>query len=305
LTKTPKWKKGDTWELSVTASAPLISDNDIQVSRIMPTKDFHFKGKGGFLKISVPFGAVNQRITVQDTVKRKGRSRFVYLGKGDAGLVTFTDICLRKVGDGDGNLPVVVEGPAPVTTCLRPVAPGSTILPVASQEGFAIDQEVVLDEGGPNEEYDRISGFGSLIFQYPLQYDHGPGAVIKAVRDEEDYIDDAEEEGNLVFDESGNPVMDASGATASLDAAGFFAVTSLCCPWQMEVFFNRLLDKMGLYGCSKPHIQGLMHWFHCVPDMDFQYIIDVINNGNPCKFWHVKGQECPVLSPACQGRWCR
>jgi hypothetical protein len=73
----------------------------------------------------------------------------------------------------------------------------------------------------------------------------------------------------------------------------------------MEVFFNRLLDKMGYSVCSKQHVQGLMHWFTCVPDMDFQYMIDVIENGNPCKYWSPKGQTCPALSPECAGSWCR
>jgi len=65
----------------------------------------------------------------------------------------------------------------------------------------------------------------------------------------------------------------------------------------MEQFFNRLLGSKGLDVCSKPHVQGLMHWFSCVPDMDFQYMIDVIDNGNPCKYWHTKNETCPALSP--------
>lgn len=96
-----------------------------------------------------------------------------------------------------------------------------------------------------------------------------------------------------------------AGSTATLDNAGFRMVTSLCCPPEMESFFNRLLDSMGLQVCSKPHIQGLMHWFTCVPDMDFQYVLDVINNGNPCKYWGAKGAVCPSLTPQCQGTWCR
>lgn len=99
------------------------------------------------------------------------------------------------------------------------------------------------------------------------------------------------------------PAVD--GASASLDAAGFKAVTTLCCPPEMEVFFERLLTSMGLDICSKPHVQGLMHWFSCVPDMDFQYLLDVINNGNPCKYWTASGSTCPALSAECEGTWCR
>merc|ERR1719247_29777 len=97
----------------------------------------------------------------------------------------------------------------------------------------------------------------------------------------------------------------ASGALVSLDAKGFKEVTSLCCPPEMEVFFNRLLDSMDLDVCSVPHIQGLMHWFACVPDMDFQYMLDVIGNGNPCKYWTPRGDDCPSLSTKCAGQYCR
>jgi len=97
----------------------------------------------------------------------------------------------------------------------------------------------------------------------------------------------------------------ASGALVSLDAKGFKEVTSLCCPPEMEVFFNRLLDSLDLDVCSIPHIQGLMHWFSCVPDMDFQYVLDIISGGNPCKYWTPRGDDCPSLSPKCAGQYCR
>lgn len=84
---------------------------------------------------------------------------------------------------------------------------------------------------------------------------------------------------------------------ASLDAAGFLAVTSTCCAWKMETFFNRLLGSMGYSVCSKPHVQGLMHWFTCVPAMDFNYVLSVIANGNEhgCKFWSKFGEACPAI----------
>lgn len=95
------------------------------------------------------------------------------------------------------------------------------------------------------------------------------------------------------------------GSNAPITAEGFKAVTSLCCPPEMETFFGRLLISMGLDVCSKPHVQGLMHWFSCVPDLDYQYLIDVINNGNPCKYWATAGDTCPTLSAGCMGKWCR
>jgi hypothetical protein len=95
------------------------------------------------------------------------------------------------------------------------------------------------------------------------------------------------------------------GADATLDAAGFKETTSMCCPEETELFFNRLVLSMSLQVCSKPHVQGLMHWFSCVPDMDFQYLVDIINNGNPCKYWALSSGTCPALSEKCQGEYCR
>jgi len=53
---------------------------------------------------------------------------------------------------------------------------------------------------------------------------------------------------------------------------GFKEITSLCCPWQMEIFFGRLLDSKGYKVCSKPHLQGLMHWFSCWENHIYIYI---------------------------------
>lgn len=103
-------------------------------------------------------------------------------------------------------------------------------------------------------------------------------------------------------------VMDANqtfvGEDAPLTAEGFKQTTSVCCPNDMEAFFNRLLEKEGYAVCSKEHVQGLMHWFTCVPDMDFQYVLDVIANGNPCKYWAPTGDTCPTLSAECTGSFC-
>jgi hypothetical protein len=97
----------------------------------------------------------------------------------------------------------------------------------------------------------------------------------------------------------------SGGADAPLDAAGFKEVTSGCCPMETELFFNRLLESMDMKVCNKDHVQGLMHWFSCVPDMDYQYMVDTINNGNPCKYWAPSSSTCPVLSPECDVKQCR
>ena len=113
--------KGDTWELSLTATS-IAAGSSSQLS-VPASSSFGFSGKGGFLKFDVP---ANQavRITVQDIVKKKGKTRFEYRGRGRAGLISFTDICLRKVAAGSGLAPSPA-GPPPETTTTEAVAQGS------------------------------------------------------------------------------------------------------------------------------------------------------------------------------------
>jgi hypothetical protein len=169
------------------------------------------------------------------------------------------------------------------------VPAGATSLPDVSNSGFTIGQRIVIDAGTAIEEYNNIIGFGSLILETPLKYDHGPGAVISTA---------------AALTPTDVPIG-VTGSSATLDPAGFLQTTKLCCPIEMEIFFGRVLDSMGYSVCSKPHIQGLVHWFSCVPDMDFQYMIQVIEQGNPCKYWAEKDTVCPTLSPECAGTWCR
>jgi len=175
------------------------------------------------------------------------------------------------------------QAPSKVPNSIDVMVPsGAKLLPVVSSAGFSIGDKIVIDAGTPIEEYNTIIGFGSLVLATPLKYDHAPGTIVSPVTH-----------------------TGSAGATAPLNAAGFKSTTALCCPPEMEVFFTRLLESKGLKVCSIPHLQGLMHWFSCVPDMDFQYVIDVIENGNPCKYWAPAGESCPELSPLCSGHYCR
>jgi len=161
------------------------------------------------------------------------------------------------------------------------VAEGATVLPVVSNSPFQNGENIVIDAGSPTQEFNQIVGFGTLLLANPLKFAHGSGVLVDPT------------------------TVATSGATASLDAAGFKEVTSLCCPVEMEAWFTRLLESKGFEICSKPHLQGLMHWFSCVPDMDFQYVLDIIANGNPCKFWALAGAVCQPLSAECKGKFCR
>ncbi|AFH47897.1 PKD repeat protein [Ignavibacterium album JCM 16511] len=70
---------------------------------------------------------------------------------------------------------------------------GSTTLEVVSIVGFSIGDSIIINPGGPNEEMNKILGFGSIHLQSPLQYDHFAGeSVIKLnptdVKDDQNII---------------------------------------------------------------------------------------------------------------------
>ena len=66
-----------------------------------------------------------------------------------------------------------------VTTTLTAQAlAGSQALEVESINGFNIGDNIKINPGGPNEETNSITGFGSLLLQTPLQFDHSIGEIV-------------------------------------------------------------------------------------------------------------------------------
>ena len=67
-----------------------------------------------------------------------------------------------------------------VSTTLTMNAPaGSQVLEVASSNGFSIGDNIVINPGGATEETNTITGFGSMLLQTPLQFDHNAGEVVE------------------------------------------------------------------------------------------------------------------------------
>ncbi|MFN3873649.1 MAG: SBBP repeat-containing protein [Ignavibacterium sp.] len=67
----------------------------------------------------------------------------------------------------------------PTTTILISNAvSGSQILNVLSNDGFAVGDSILINPGGSNEELNKITGFGSIQLQTPLQFDHFIGEQV-------------------------------------------------------------------------------------------------------------------------------
>lgn len=67
------------------------------------------------------------------------------------------------------------------TYLISPVMAGLMELPVESQNGFELGQHVVIDAGSSEEEFNEITGFGSLLLKYALRFDHSPGTTVDAI----------------------------------------------------------------------------------------------------------------------------
>jgi len=70
--------------------------------------------------------------------------------------------------------------PKPVgSTTLKTAAKvGDTRLDVVDQAGFQVGQQIVIDAGTAVEEFNVISGFGSILVESPLKFAHAAGAPV-------------------------------------------------------------------------------------------------------------------------------
>merc|ERR1740117_1874207 len=74
---------------------------------------------------------------------------------------------------------VTATATATVTTTMQAEAKaGSTALPVTTQNGFSIGQQIIIDQGTTLEETNEIAGFGSIILKNPLKFTHSTGTKI-------------------------------------------------------------------------------------------------------------------------------
>ncbi|HGY55879.1 MAG TPA: T9SS type A sorting domain-containing protein [Caldithrix abyssi] len=67
------------------------------------------------------------------------------------------------------------------TSLTTSASAGSQSLEVESTSEFSIGDNIVINSGRPNEETNTIIGFGSILLQTPLQFNHSPGELILTV----------------------------------------------------------------------------------------------------------------------------
>jgi len=94
---------------------------------------------------------------------------------------------------------------------------------------------------------------------------------------------------------------DTSGSTASLDQAGYEAISQCCCPLEMSVYAERLITHFGFKVCNEGSLQGLVAWYYCKnQSRTFQELADESMNAadGDCA-WVGTESSCPVQSKNC------
>lgn len=67
---------------------------------------------------------------------------------------------------------------ASATTVSEAAAAGATRVGVSNHDGFSVGDAVAIDPGTASEDTARVVGFGSLLLDRPLRFDHPAGALV-------------------------------------------------------------------------------------------------------------------------------
>ncbi len=94
--------------------------------------------------------------------------------------IAFTDLNTGwAVGENGTIIKTTTGGTGYATTTLIANIPASSqLLEVATIEGFFVGNNVLINPGGTNEEINKIIGFGSILLETPLVFDHQAGETI-------------------------------------------------------------------------------------------------------------------------------
>jgi len=99
--------------------------------------------------------------------------------------VSFIDSDIGTVvgGSSDGQEQIILRttnggGTFAFTTLTSEVMSGAQILEVASTDSFLIGDNIIINPGGESEELNKISGFGSVMLETPLLFNHQVGELV-------------------------------------------------------------------------------------------------------------------------------
>ena len=133
-------------------------------------------GNGAFrLSDAGGLEALNQ---VYSSLLTSGSDLYTALGISPNGLFIVGQGTNGATSQDEGYLLATYGTNLIITTITADVVAGNQSLEVSSTNGFYIGDNIRINPGGVNEEDNIITGFGSLLLQNPLQFDHSIGEVV-------------------------------------------------------------------------------------------------------------------------------
>jgi len=164
------------------------------------------------------------------------------------------------------------------TTLTVPAKAGDVVIQTDDSMGFAVGDKGFLEKSTANEEAFVVSGFGSLVFEEPLQKSHPPNATID--------IDESQ----------------TTGSTAALNQDGYAAVAALRCARQMMDFVMRVAVNEGFDICDMGGVAGFAIWFDTPEEgKTYDALVSEIKVGaaGDCPFLVASGGACKPLASTC------
>ena len=119
--------------------------------------------------------ALNQ---VYSSLLTSGSDLYTALGISPNGLFIVGQGINGTTSQDEGFLLAAYGTNVIISTLIADVLAGSQAIEVSSTTGFHVGDNIKINPGGVNEEDNVITGFGSMLLQNPLQFDHFIGEVV-------------------------------------------------------------------------------------------------------------------------------
>ena len=129
---------------------------------------FRFSTAGGLQ-------ALNQ---VYSSLLTNGSNLFIAQGISPNGLFIVGQGTNGATSRDEGFLLATFGNNLTTTTLTADAVAGSQTIEVSSTNGFYVGNNIKINPGGVNEEDNVITGFGSMLLQNPLQFDHSVGEIV-------------------------------------------------------------------------------------------------------------------------------
>ena len=155
-------------------------------------------------------------VTMVDTVAVQG-IRLAWTVRSEAEGQSFL-----RVDNREGSAPIRIRYGCDqaATELTEPADEGDTVLEVDSNGPFAVGDPVLINPGEANEEMAVVAGFGSLVLERPLQFDHDAGEPVISLGPSVVAGEAESESGGLALLVAPNPSRNAATVRLAVPVSG-------------------------------------------------------------------------------------